>query len=92
MQGLRIVSLTLAWEPYFTLDCAVNQYKNCKSGGYLADVMDILGSMLNFTWEAHAEQNANWGTKPISGPYNSSGVWGGVLGEVLKGNYQISLR
>ena len=92
MQGLHIVSTTLTWAPYFTLDCAINQHKSCKSDGYLAEIMDILGGMMNFTWEAPAEKNGNWGTKPTSGPANSSGVWGGIVGDVLRGNYQISIR
>ena len=64
----------------------------CHSGGYLAEVMDILGSMMNFTWETHQESEGNWGTKPSFGPANSSGVWGGIVGSVFNGTYQLSIR
>ena len=73
MQGLHIVSITETWAPYFTLiDCTPDK-KNCKSKGYLTDVMNILGSMMNFTWESHGEIDGNWGTTAISGPSNSKG-------------------
>ena len=92
MQGLHIVSVTLSWSPYFTLECDEKAYTNCQGEGYLADAMDILGDMMNFTWESHAQKEGDWGVKPISGPVNSSGVWGGVVGDVFKGAYQFSIR
>ena len=92
MQGLHIVSITESWAPYFTLlDCDANK-RNCNSEGYLTDVMNILGSMMNFTWESHGEKDGFWGTTAISGPSNSSGVWGGVVGNVFNGTYQLSVR
>ena len=92
MQGLHIVSITETWAPYFTLiDCTPDK-KNCKSKGYLTDVMNILGSMMNFTWESHGEIDGNWGTTAISGPSNSKGEWGGVVGNVFYGTYQLSIR
>ena len=92
MQGLHIVSITETWAPYFTLiDCTPDK-KNCKSKGYLTDVMNILGSMMNFTWESHGEIDGNWGTTAISGPSNSEGEWGGVVGNVFYGTYQLSIR
>ena len=92
MQGLHILSVTLTWDPYFTLyDCKKDQNK-CSSKGYLTEIMNLLGDRMNFTWESHEEKHNNWGTTPISGPSNSSGTWGGVVGEIFKGNYQLSIR
>lgn len=92
MQGLHIVSITESWAPYFTLlDCDSDR-RNCKNEGYLTDVMNILGSKMNFTWESHGEKDGIWGTTAISGPSNSSGVWGGVVGSVFNGTYQLSVR
>ena len=92
MQGLHIISVTLSWAPYFTLyDCKKDQ-KTCSSKGYLTDVMNILGDKMNFTWESHEEKHNDWGTTAISGPSNSNGIWGGVVGEIFKGNYQLSIR
>ena len=28
---------------------------------------------------------------PLSGPYNKSGVWGGVMGNIVNGKYMMSL-
>ena len=92
MQGLEIVSITLTWAPYFTLVRCKEDMTNCGGEGYLADVMDILGDMMNFKWESDGEINENWGTTAISGPSNSSGVWGGVVGNVFNGTYQLSIR
>ena len=92
MQGMHIVSITLTWDPYFTIYDCTDEMKHCKAKGYLADIMNILGLMMNFTWESHGEKNGDWGTTAKSGPSNSSGVWGGVVGEVFKGNYQLSIR
>ena len=92
MQGLHIVSISLSWAPYFTLYNCTERKRNCSSDGYLTDLMNILGGMMNFTWESHGEIEGNWGTTAISGPSNSSGVWGGLVGNVFSGKYQISIR
>ena len=92
LQGIHLLSVSLTWSPYFIITNCANQHKNCQSEGYLAETMDILSGMLNFTWESHREKDSFWGTKPISGPANSSGVWGGVIGQVFNGTYQLSIR
>ena len=92
MQGFHVVSISESWAPYFSLfDCTPDK-RNCRSEGYLTDVMNILGTMMNFTWESHGEIDGNWGTTAMSGPSNSSGVWGGVVGNVFNGTYQLSIR
>ncbi len=53
--------------------------------------MNILAGKYNFTWESHQSLDGKWGTRPISGPANKSGIWGGVFGSVVNGNYDISL-
>ena len=35
--------------------------------------------------------DGNWGTRPISGPANKSGIWGGVFGTVINGEFDTSL-
>ena len=35
--------------------------------------------------------NHGWGVKPISGPYNKSGSWGGALGGIINNEYMFSL-
>ena len=92
MQGMHIDCLTLSWSPYITLsDCNQENGKNCRSEGYLPDLMNIVGKMLNFTWHCDKEPNNNWGLVPISGPPNATGEWGGIIGNVTRGNYPLGL-
>ena len=85
-------SSALSWEPYLSITNCADTGQECNSKGYLADVMDILGVMMNFTWESHAQREKDWGIIPISGPPNASGIWGGVIGDVFNGTYPLSVR
>jgi len=91
MKGSHILSITLSWAPYFSLLNCSDDGQDCKSEGYLTDVMNILGNMTNFTWESHSDIDGNWGTTVVSGPSNSSGTWDGVVGHVFNGSYQLSI-
>ena len=92
MQGLHVKCSTLSWAPYLSLyDCNEETGKDCKSTGYIADVMNLLGSSLNFTWHCDAEPNNDWGVTPKSGPSNANGTWGGVVGDVVNGDYPLCL-
>jgi hypothetical protein len=85
LKGQELYSLSLTWAPYFTLqDCDENG-KNCMSQtGFIADVMDVLGSQFNFTWSSDKEPNGDWGLKTKNGgPYNRSAQWGGVMGALI---------
>ena len=92
MQGTNLKGVALNWEPYFYMNNCQTHDKDCRDASYVADVMNILGDMMNFTWESHRQEHNIWGTKPISGPPNSNGIWGGVIGDVFYGKYQISIR
>ena len=91
LRGLHINCSTLSWYPYFQLkDCKGKNYTNCGGEGYLADIMNIMGKRLNFTWSCDAEPDGNWGhLESISGPKNASGAWGGVMGLVTNGSYPL---
>ena len=84
--------MTGTWEPYLKLYGCNEEGKLCRSEGYLADVMDIMGKIMNFTWEAHCRKDNNWGGVPLSVSHNSSRMWGGVLGDVAYGDYPISVK
>ena len=65
--------------------------RNCNNSGFLADFMDSLGPVLNFTWESHMPPDRSWGVSPISGPFNRSGTWGGAMGSLINDQYHMSL-
>ena len=97
LQGLNLVSMTLSWAPFFTVEnCKEGDHPNgpnrkCDSSGYLQETMDILSKNLNFTWESHKEPEGKWGTAPLSGPANVSGEWGGIFGYLMRREYQMSI-
>ena len=87
LQGAHLVSISLSWNPYFMLhECNANG-TSCKSIGYLRNLMDGLGELLNFTWESHQEVHDNWGLVQ-----NDWGTWDGVVGHVFNSTYQLSIR
>ena len=92
MKGINIQAVALDWEPYFSIPNNVNMNDSGEENTYLGEVMNILGDMMNFTWEVHRQEHGDWGTKPIHGPSNASGIWGGVIGDVFYGKYQLSIR
>ena len=91
LNGLHINCSTLSWRPWFKLsNCKGKNDTNCSGVGYLADVMNFLGYRYNFTWSCDAEPNGVWGhERPLSGPRNASGSWGGVFGNVANGTYPL---
>jgi hypothetical protein len=84
--------MTSTWEPYLKLYGCNDEKNHCKSEGYLTDVMDIMGNMMNFTWVAHGRKDGNWGAEPLPVALNSSRIWGGVQGDICYGDFQISIR
>jgi hypothetical protein len=91
LQGIEMISITLSWAPYFIIENCDEFGKNCDQKGFLSDYMNGLGRILNFTWDSHAPPNGSWGVRPISGPFNKSGIWGGAMGGVINGDYALSL-
>lgn len=91
LQGLHLRSSTLSWAPYFTIENCDQAGESCDTAGFLADLMDVMGRQLNFTWDSHAPPDGDWGVRPKSGPFNKSGVWGGAFGDIVNDDYMIGL-
>lgn len=91
LNKLKIYGITLSWAPFFTVENCDFEGKNCDQYGFYGDFMDECAKIMNFTWESHADPEGNWGVRPISGPFNISGLWGGAFGSVVNGDYMISL-
>ena len=89
--GIQIQSMSLPWSPYLVQDnCQANGI-TCDSEGYLIDIVEMAGRLFNFTYVSLRDPNNDWGVTPKSGPYNRSGVWGGVMGGVVNGQFDMSL-
>ena len=91
LKGLKIWSNTLSWAPFFTIENCDEEGQNCDHYGFYHDHMEAMGKLTNFSFESHTDPDNNWGVRPISGPFNKSGIWGGSMGEVINGNYMISI-
>ena len=92
LNGLTVRSISDTWAPFLTIDKCNEGGKNCKiNKGCLVDFMDIASKEFNFTYVSEKEPNGDWGLVPKSGPFNMSGEWSGVMGNVVKGTYDMSM-
>jgi hypothetical protein len=91
LNGLTIYSTADSWAPYLTLENCDESGTKCTSYGYLKDYTDLVAKKYNFTYESHRNMTGNWGLLPISGPFNQSGEWDGIMGDVVNGKYDLSL-
>ena len=51
-----------------------------------------MSSKYNFTYELTKPSNNDWGLFPTSGPFNLSGTWDGVMGNVVNGDSHVSFN
>ena len=91
LRGMTIKSLELPFPLYFKVECD-NEGKNCKTGGYIGDIVSALATKLNFTWVCHRELNHKLGVATVSGPNNSTVTYDGVIGALMRADeYQMSV-
>ena len=92
LQGLQITSTSLTHAPYLTIEDCNDSGLDCnKNHGYLIDYMNILATKFNFTYKSHRDLDNDWGVTPKAGPFNTSGTWGGVMGDVINGKYDMTI-
>ena len=92
LAGLQVTSTTLTWAPFLTINDCNHLGLECDANhGYLRDYFDLLGRWFNFTVVYHKDQDDDWGLLPKSGPFNLSGTWGGVMGDVINKKYDLSI-
>ena len=90
--GLEITSTSLTHPPYLTIDDCNDLGLECQQNyGYLIDYMDILAKKFNFTYVSRKDVDNDWGVTPKAGPFNTSGTWGGVMGDVINGKYDMTI-
>ena len=90
LQGIHIPIITGEWKPYVKIDNCNQIGTKHDIKGFAVDIMDGAADYMNFTW--NAEISDDWGMTPKSGPFNMSGEWGGVMGNVVLGNYEVSVN
>ncbi len=89
LQGMEICSIAKSWTPYFFFsDC--DDSNVCQSNGFLADIATVLERTYNFTLVSNRGLEG-WGIFPVEGPFNMSGTWVGVMGDVINGKCSSSL-
>ena len=90
LQGIHVSSITGDWKPFVNIHNCDQFGKNCAIDGFSVDIMNTAAKFMNFTWSS--EISNDWGMSPKSGPFNISGEWGGVMGNVILGNYDVSVN
>ena len=62
LEDVHIVSNSLSFDPYVMLRNCNHNGENCRMAGILADLMEIMGKFLNFSWTSHKQPDGNWGS------------------------------
>jgi hypothetical protein len=91
LKGITVYSISLSQASFIQFEDCDQDGKQCKTYGYLKDYIDVIAQMLNFTYESHKQVDGDWGTVPKSGPFNRSGEWGGIMGELINAKYDMTL-
>ena len=93
LEGLQLRSISLPWAPYLSQTNCTDEgdSQQCENNGYLIDFMEMTRQIYNFTYISLKDINDDWGLSPKSGPFNLSGTWSGVMGDVINGEYDMSL-
>ena len=69
LQGLKIVSPNLSWDPFINLLNCNEKGFECQDIGLLVDLMNVWAQELNFTWTSYRDINNDWGLFPKSGKF-----------------------
>ena len=55
----------------------------------IPDIISAIGDMMNFTMSCHVIALSRLGLVPVELPANASGKWGGMVGQLMSGDYQL---
>ncbi len=91
LQGMRVTSISDTWAPHLVFEDCNEEMMQCKTSyGALYDQSQLIAQLFNFTMISIQGQKG-WGVAPVEGPYNCSGTWAGIMGDVINGVYPVSL-
>ena len=91
LEGLKVYGNSLSWAPYFEISNCKDMHnsdfaKDCEMSGYLNDILNAMGKIVNFTWTSHVPTDGSWGTM------DENGVWvTGPMGTVINGEYHMTI-
>ncbi len=83
--------IALPWPPLIDAEDCDSESKDCTGKGFFEDYVSEAASLMNFTYTLSFDPDGDWGVLPVSGPYNSSGTWSGVMGAVVNGEHDVGL-
>jgi hypothetical protein len=89
--GLEVYCNSLSWAPYFEISNCKGMHnsdfaKDCEMSGYLNDILNAMGNIVNFTWTSHVPTDGSWGTM------DENGVWvTGPMGTIINGEYHMTI-
>ena len=88
---MKLYGKSISWKPQIEIDNCDPNGKNCQTNkGLYPDIIDEIAKLLNFTWENHKEVTDDWGLTPVSGPFNRSGTFRGVVGSIKNADYMFN--
>ena len=84
---MLLASTSMPWAPYLTLDDCDEDGRACQQNhGASRDHFDMVARMFNFTTASYRDPNKDWGLYQKGGGHDlRTGVWGGVMGDVVMG-------
>ncbi len=87
LRGNTLQLVTLSWMPWLGLLGCGEGGAGCRSEGILADILDSMSDMFNFTCRVDREPSGEWGSVPANGTsfYDDDPAFRGVLGETVSG-------
>jgi hypothetical protein len=91
LQGLHVICISMPFSPFLEIDGCNEHGHNCLTTGLTAEFQNAICKLLNCTWECQIPTEHGWGVRPISGPFNKSGLWGGAMGGIVNGQYRLGI-
>ncbi len=87
LRGNTLQLVTLSWMPWLGLLGCGEGGVGCRSEGILADILDSMSDMFNFTCRVDRDPSGEWGSVPANGTsfYDDDPAFRGVLGETVSG-------
>ena len=94
MNGFTIDMITIDWEPFSrVIACSGSDgHSNCEVTGLMADIVEEVVHMFNFTKHVKRQPDLHWGTVPHTGDWaNCNATFTGLFGTLVSGQNDIGM-